>query len=56
MKYEITETITFKTVIEADSKEDAELIYGELLYDELHEIIDKELYGDEPKYTIKEVQ
>lgn len=56
MKYEITETITFKTVIEADSKEDAELIYGEFTYDELHESIDKELYGDEPKYTIKEVQ
>ena len=56
MKYEIAETITFKTVIEADSKEDAELIYRELPYDELHEIIDKGLYGDEPKYTIKEVQ
>ena len=48
MKYEITETLTFKTVIGAESKE--------FPYDELHEIIDKELYGDEPKYTIKEVQ
>lgn len=56
MKYEIAETITFKTVIEADSKEDAEIIYREFPYDELHKIIDKELYGDEPKYTIKEVQ
>ena len=56
MKYEIIETLTFKTVIEADSKEDAELIYGELPYDELHKIIDKKLYGYEPKYTIKEVQ
>ena len=46
MKYEITETITFKTVIEADSKEDAELIYTEFSYDEPHESI----------VTIKEVQ
>ena len=56
MKYEIAETITFKTVIEADSKEDAELIYREFPYDALHESIDKGLYGDDPKYTIKEVQ
>lgn len=56
MKYEIAETITFKTVIEADSKEDAELIYRGLPYDELHEIVDNGLYGGDPKYTIKEVQ
>ena len=56
MKYEIAETITFKTVREADSEKDAELIYGEYSFNELQESIKKAIYEEERKYTIKEVQ